>query len=86
MPASDINLADKKQATKAALESLISQCQGEIHNLERFDEDDDRMLVATADLQRAFDQAMTAADDLQIAFETVRDFDEEDTYEKNSGR
>lgn len=77
MPASDINLADRKLAAKLALESLISQCYSDIRNLERFEEDDDRMLVATADLQNSFDAALSAANDLQEAFETVRDFDDE---------
>lgn len=75
---SDIRLDDKRDNAKCALESLVSQCYKEIRNLERFEAHDERMLIATADLQFSFDRAMSAAQDLQEAFDAVANYDGDD--------
>lgn len=60
-------LTDAKQAAKNALESLIAQCYDEIRNLERFE--DNRMLIATADVQSAYDRMLERAEELENAFQ-----------------
>lgn len=64
-----MTLAEHKAAAKLALESLIAQCQREIRNLERFD--DDRCLIATYDIARSFEQAMEDATELENAYREV---------------
>ena len=65
-----MTLAEHKQQAKFALESLIAQCYDEIRNLERFE--DDRCLVATADIFRSHERVQETADDLMIAFDIER--------------
>lgn len=60
-------LDDAKQAAQFALESLIRQCNRELSNLERFD--DERMILATADIQSSVDNVMERADELESAYE-----------------
>lgn len=62
-----ITLQDARLNAKLTLQSLISQCERELRNLERFE--DDRQLIATADLQYHFSVAIEAADNLEDAFQ-----------------
>jgi len=55
-----------KLAAKQELESMIAQCQRELRNLERFE--DERMLIATADVQRHWEQLDARAEELEEAF------------------
>ena len=66
-----MTLAEQKNLDKLALESLVAQCQREVVNLERFE--DERCLVATADLASKFADAINAADALQDAWD-AREF------------
>jgi len=61
-----MTLADSKLQAKAALESLIAQCQRELQNMERFD--DDRQTVATYDLQVRFNYAVDAAETFNATY------------------
>lgn len=64
-----MTLAEHKAAAKLALESLIAQCQREIRNLERFE--DDRCLIATYDIARSFEQVMEDATELEDVYREV---------------
>lgn len=59
-------LTDAKLAAKLALENLIRQCNDELRNLERFE--DQRMLIATCDIQNSFNAVLERCDELEDAF------------------
>lgn len=63
-------LTEQRAKTKLELESLIAQCYSEMRNLERFE--DQRMLIATADLKYHFDAVDEAACDLEEAFDALK--------------
>lgn len=59
-----------KLSAKLALLTMIRQCQEEVTNLERFE--DNRMLVATGDIHRCMEYVQNTADELENAFNEVQ--------------
>lgn len=66
------DLVDARLKAANALESLAIQCQRERNTMLRFE--DVRQLCATADIKRAYDDAIEACDALEDAFNELSGF------------